>query len=230
MVQTDEFDEASAALQEFAAYVRTIVQKHRESPSDDLVAQLLDVTGIDGGLSEIELTSHIMELINGGHHTTANLIVQTLLVLLEEPDRWSLLSESPDLIPSAVEEAMRTRSPVQVTVLRVTTEEAIVGNATIPPGSKVLVSLAGTNRDPDQFVDPETFDLTRTDNRHLSFGFGVHFCIGSNLARAEIQIALEVLTRRLPNLRLSVDPVELAWSDSALVVAPAVLPVEWPLA
>src|SRR5215469_3529883 len=143
-----------------------------------------------------------------GHETTANLIGNGVLALMRHPAELERLRQDPSLVESAVEEMLRYESPVQ-RVSRITTEDVVVGGHTIPAGSLVPALLGAANRDPDHFAEPDRFDVTRRDNRHLAFGSGIHFCLGAPLARLEGEIVFASLLRRFPNLTL--DTRNVAW-------------------
>jgi cytochrome P450 PksS len=148
-----------------------------------------------------------------------------MLALLEHPDQLRRLRDHPDLIKPAVEELLRYSSPVETASERYTREDVTVAGATIPRGSLVFAVIASANRDEQQFPDPDTLDLTREPNRHLSFGLGSHFCLGAALARLEGQIAINTLLRRIPDLRLSVAPQELRWRRGLVLRGLEALPV-----
>lgn len=218
---------ATAALTEFVEYLRALIARRRTDQRDDLVTQLISLEEEGDRLNERELVAVMMEIINGGHDTTANMIVNGVFMLLLHPDQLDRVRQDPALVDTAVEEILRYRSPVQLSLNRVTTEDVEVGGVTIPEGATVVVSLAGANRDPGEFEDPERFDVGREDNRHLSFGNGSHFCLGVHLARSELQVTFERVVRRLHDLRLTVPVDELPWRTTTLVMAPARLPCSW---
>ena len=122
---------------------------------------------------------------------------------------------------------LRFRSPVQLSLTRRTTDDVEIAGVTIPSGSTVVVALAGANREPGKFEDPDVFDIGRSPNRHVSFGNGGHFCLGAHLARVELEVAFDRIARRLPGLRLTTDVADLTWRTTTLVMAPAALPVTW---
>ena len=225
----DQRQRGAKALIEFGNYVRALIERRRDDPADDLVSQLIAIEAAGEGMDETELVAMIVEMIGGGHDTTANTIANGVLDLLAEPSRYERLVADPTLVPNTVEEILRYRSPVQVSLSRLATEDVVYAGVTIPAGSIVILTLAGSNRDPGTFPEPEKFDMTRAvdDNRHLSFGFGAHHCLGASLARAEIQIALTTMIDRLPGMKLAVEPSELPWRESALITAPDELPVTW---
>ena len=215
------------AWDEFIEYLRELVQHRRHDPGDDLISRLVTVE-VDGDhLTDTEAIAVLTEVINGGHDTTANTLVNGVFMLLRHPEQLELLRSDPSLAASATDEVLRFRSPVQTTLIRRTTEEVELGGVTIPAESTVLFCLAGANRQPDTFADPGHFDLTRTANRHIGFGNGQHICLGQHLARVEIEVTLAALAQRMPNLTLDADPERLTWRATTLVMAPVCLPVRW---
>jgi cytochrome P450 len=152
-------------------------------------------------LSEAELIHTIAGVIVAGYTTTTNLIGNGLVLLLEEPTRWQTLCEHPDLIPSTVEEILRYQDPVPG-LSRTTTREVTVGGVVMPARTKLFLLYSSANRDETQFPFADQFDMQRRPNRHLTFGYGEHFCVGAPLGRLEGRIAFEMLTQRLPGMRL----------------------------
>ena len=149
-------------------------------------------------------------LVAAGYETTYNLITNGVAALLTHPDQLSRLKGQPDLIDSAVEEILRyTGTAGSTEPTTYAAEDLTLHNVTIPRGALVLALLASANRDPDEFPDPDTFDIARTPNSHLAFSKGNHFCLGASLARMETKIAIANLIERFPNLRLAVDPEDL---------------------
>jgi cytochrome P450 len=146
-----------------------------------------------------------------GHETTVNLIGNGALALLLHPDQMNLLRENPSLIKSTIEELLRYESPLETATERYAREDLVIAGHTIPRGALVFAVLASANRDEHQFDLPDTLDITRTDNRHLAFGQGVHYCLGAPLARLEGQIAINALLRQFPKLKLAVLPERLRW-------------------
>jgi apoptosis-inducing factor 3 len=145
-------------------------------------------------------------LLIAGHETTVNLLANGMLTLLRHPKILERLRGEPDLIPAVVEELLRYEPPVQLLPRRISLDEIPLAGSTIPKGVLVTLALAAGNRDPARFLDPDRFDPTRRDNEHLGFGSGIHICFGAPLARAEAQIALTELVRRLEQPRLGADP------------------------
>lgn len=196
----------SEAVLQFAQYFFDLLAERRRSPGDDLLSGLVQVE--DGGtvLSEPELLSTCILLLVAGHETTVNLIAGGALALLRHPDQLERFRTDPTVVRTGVEEMLRYVSPVQLTG-RALTEDLAVGGVHLEAGDFVMVLLASGNHDPDQFDDPERFDLTRTPNNHLGFGFGIHHCLGAPLARMETQVALSRLVERSPDLTLVGDSV-----------------------
>jgi len=158
-----------------------------------------------------ELLSTIFQLIVAGHDTTASLIGNSVVALLNNPVQLAKLREEPSKLAVAVEEFLRYDAPVPHSTFRYATEPVVLGDKTIPAGAQVIISLAAANRDGHRYPSPELLDIDRAEGRHLAFGHGIHHCLGAPLARMEGQLALESLLRRFPQLRLAVDPDELHW-------------------
>jgi cytochrome P450 PksS len=183
-------------------YERWLVAEKRAHPCDDLVSDLVKAEEAGDKLDSDELLSMIGLLLTAGHETTTNLIGNGVLALLEHPGALHRLRDDTELTESAVEELLRFASPVETSTLRYAREDLDLAGTTIRRGEVVFGVIASANRDPRQFQDPDTLDLARTPNKHLSFGLGGHFCLGAPLARLEGRIAFTALLRRLPRLRL----------------------------
>jgi len=207
-----------------ADYFRALLPERRRHPRGDLLSSLLAVEEQGDRLTEGELLATCVLLFIAGHETTVNLIGNGLLALLRHPAELDRLRREPVLIGSAVEELLRYDGPVQRTA-RITNAEVELGGKTIPPGAFVVTVIGAANRDPAQFPDPDRLDIARADNRHLAFGFGIHFCLGAPLARMEGRLALGTLLRRLPRLRLVATTLE--WRESATLRGLRALPVEF---
>jgi unspecific monooxygenase len=192
------------AFDEFSAYFAELVAKRRADPRNDLLSGLIAAEEQGQKLTENELVATGLLLLIAGHETTVNLIANGMLALLRHPGQMDRLRQEPQIVQSAVEELLRFDPPVQLTA-RVALEDIDIGGDVLKKGQMAVLLLASANRDPDQFADPEVLDLTRADNRHLSFGMGIHFCLGAPLARIEGQIAIGALARRLVNPRLAQD-------------------------
>ncbi len=191
---------AALARTEIRQYFNQIVLDLQKKPTDTLISRLLESEGEPDGLNREEIFSNAVLLLAAGHETTTNLIGNGILALLRNRDQWDLLVREPDLADSAVEEMLRYDCPVQW-ISRMTGMATEMRGRMIPPGQIVLGCIGAANRDPARFPNPDRFDIRRTDNKHLSFGIGIHYCIGAALARMEAQIALRQLVSRFPKMR-----------------------------
>jgi cytochrome P450 len=206
--RTPEREEAAErAAAEFVAYLRELVAERREDLGDDLVSHLITVRETDGDkLTEDELITTCTLLLNAGHEATVNVTGNGTLALLRHPDQLQRLRENRDLLPTAIEELMRYDSPLQL-FERTATEDVEIGGVTVPRGQKIAALLGAANHDPAVFDDPGTLDVGRVDNPHISFGAGIHFCIGAPLARVELQASFGALLDRTSSLELGGEPV-----------------------
>jgi cytochrome P450 len=207
----EEFAAAKRASDQVVATLGELVARKRREPDDALVSALISARDGDDRLSEQELLSTIFQLIIAGHDTTSSLIGNAVVAFLTHPDQLDRLRRDPSLIAGAVEELIRYDAPVPHSTFRYAREDVELGGVVIPAGAQVIVNLAAANRDASHFAQPEQFDITRADGRHLGFGHGIHFCLGAPLARMEAQIALGELFRRFPELRLAVPVKDLHW-------------------
>ena len=186
----EEIKETEKQLSEFITYLQYLVDMKRKEPKEDLVSALILAESEGHKLNARELYSMIMLLIVAGHETTVNLITNTVLALLENPDQLQLLKENPKLIDAAIEEGLRYYSPVEVTTSRWADEPFQIHDQTIEKGDMVVIALASANRDETVFENPEVYDITRENNRHIAFGHGSHFCLGAPLAKLEAKLLL----------------------------------------
>ena len=214
-------------MQAFTDYLRALFEEKRANPGDDLVSALVRAEEAGDRLSEDELLGMVFLLLVAGHETTVNLIGNGVLALLQHPDQLRKLKEDPSLIKPAIEELLRYDGPVETSTERFAREDVEIGGQVIPRGEMVLVVLAAADHDPERFSDPDELDITRTDNRHLAFGKGIHHCLGAPLARMEGQIAISTLLRRMPNLRLEGSPETLSWRPGMILRGLRGLPVEF---
>jgi hypothetical protein len=193
--------ESSASLGE---YFRRVIEERRREPRNDLVSRLIAAEEQGDLLSADELLATCILLLVAGNETTTNLIGNGALALMRNPEQMRLLASDPSLIVTAVEEMLRFDSPVQATS-RVALRNALIGGQEVKEGDLIITFLGAANRDPAQFPDPDTLDVTRKENRHLSFGQGIHYCVGAPLARAEAQTAINALLRRFPDAEPEVE-------------------------
>lgn len=186
-----------ATCLEMNDYLEGMIAQRRASPRDDLLTRLVEAE-VDGEhLSQHEILGIFQLLVVGGQETTANLINNAVIDLIENPEQLALLRSRPELLPSAIEESLRHRSPVQW-LMRTPRRDVSLGGQTIPAGKLVLAVVGSANRDPKQFPNPDRFDITRDPNLHVAFGHGIHSCLGAALARMESRIALGDLLTRFP--------------------------------
>lgn len=193
---------AKTATAELSRYLEALIELRRARPGADLISRLLAVEQEGERLSAAEVLSNCILLLGAGYETTICVLGTAIHALLERPVQLRRLREHPALLPLAVEEFVRYDSPVQM-VFRVSAEACMVRGVEISAGTPVLGVVGSANRDPLVFADPDTLDLSRSPNRHLGFGHGRHACLGSQLARQEVQHALRVLLERMPTLRLA---------------------------
>ncbi|HYD09134.1 MAG TPA: cytochrome P450 [Acidimicrobiales bacterium] len=209
---------AGQAVGEMRTYFDAFVAEKRRSPGDDLTSALIAAEDDGESLTHDELLDTMILLFGAGHETTVNLITGGVLNLLQHPSELARLQADPDgLIESAVEELLRFGPPVQVSARTATTDVELCGQR-LEKGSQVVVMIAGANRDPEVFTDPDRLDIGRTENRHLAFGGGIHLCLGAPLARIEGQEAIGRLVRRFPDMALVDD--EVVWKETATIRGP----------
>lgn len=192
---------------------RQLIERKRSHPGADIMTGLIAAEDDGDRLDDDELLAMVFTLITAGYETTFNLITNAVVTLLDHPDQLTQLRAEPDndaLWRTAIEEIVRYASPIGGTKPATTVEDVSLHGETIPAGAMVIPLLHSANHDPEAFDDPERFDITRHPNNHIGFGHGVHFCLGANLARLETRVALGVLLRRNPNLRLAVDRSQLS--------------------
>jgi cytochrome P450 len=213
--------EGNAAAEDFVAYMREFIEVRRSEPGNDLLSALIKAEEQGDRLTAEEIAECVVFLSNAGFATSRNLIGSAVVALLMNREQWELLVDDPSLICEAVEEALRYDCSL-VSTLRFALQETVVGNRNLAPGATVFCLLNAANRDPERFPDPDRFDITRTDKKHLAFGGGVHFCLGAPLARLQVEIALSALLRRYPRLRLATEKIE--WR-SGLYRGPIRVPV-----
>jgi cytochrome P450 len=222
LLPPDVLEQQARARVEFREYFRELAARRRVEPGDDLLSALVAVSDAGDVLSEDELLSTCTLLLIAGHETTTNLVGNGVLALLRHPAQRDALVADPALVPGAIEEMLRYDSPVQLTA-RVALQDAAVADLAVPAGTFVLTVVGAANRDPAAHQDPEAFDVTRPPTRHLAFGQGIHFCLGSPLARLEGRIAVRELLTRAPRMRLAGEP---GWKQNVTLRGLSTLPVE----
>jgi pimeloyl-[acyl-carrier protein] synthase len=211
-------------VQDMTAYFRKTIRQHKDIPQEGLVRSLMTAEVNGDRLSEEEVIANSIVTMVGGQETTTNLIGNGVLTLLRNPTELERLQNDPSLIPSAVEEMLRYESPSQHTG-RIAPADVELGGKKIRKGQAVMAVMAAANRDPERFPDPDRFDVGRTDNRHLAFGYAAHFCFGAALARVEGQEVFEAIVRRLHNLELQPGP--LTWRNNLGLRGLTALPVRF---
>ncbi|OBJ90438.1 cytochrome P450 [Mycobacterium sp. 1245852.3] len=204
-------------------YLEGMVARRREQLTDDLMSDLIRAEEDGDRLAHDELLSLAVALLGAGTDTTRNQLASAIELFCDHPDQWTLFGDHPEMAPRVVEEVMRHR-PIGFGAPRVATEDVELAGVNIPAGTIIFVNTAAANRDPAAFREPERFDITRDDNTPgmLSFGYGVHVCLGAHLARLELTQALTVMAQRMPNLRRTgASP----WPSMMLITGPSTVPV-----
>ncbi|MFH8367753.1 cytochrome P450 [Streptomyces sp. NPDC018031] len=210
MYELNPGDEAArravTASVEFSAYLRELIAARRGNPGDDLISALIEAHDEEDRLSEQEMVSTCVLLLNAGHEATVNTTGNGWWTLFRHPGQLAALRDRPrELLPSAIEELLRFDTPLQL-FERWVLDDIEVGGTVIPRGSEVALLFGSANRDPARFDRPDVLDLSRADNPHLSFGAGIHYCLGAPLARIELAASFGALLRRAPGLRLVREP------------------------
>ncbi|KAK1180503.1 cytochrome P450 [Streptomyces sp. NBS 14/10] len=210
MFELNPSDEAARravrASVEFSAYLRELIAARRRAPGEDLISGLVAAYDEGDRLTEQEMISTCVLLLNAGHEATVNSTGNGWLALFRHPDQLALLRSAPGaLLPTAVDELLRYDTPLQL-FERWVLDDIEVGGTVIPRGSEVALLFGSANRDPERFPDPDRLDLSRTDNAHFTFGGGIHYCLGAPLARLELAASFGALLRRAPGLRLVAEP------------------------
>ena len=225
LVTREKYERAEEGTKGLAGYFRPLIRERREQPRDDMLSAL--IAAQEGGdmLSEEELVATCILLLFAGHETTANLIGSGLYHLVKHPEQLALLRERPELAESAVEEILRYDGPTGAMV-RIADEDVELRGRTIRKGQRVFAMLNAANRDPEVFEDPERLDIAREPNRQITFGHGIHFCLGAPLARLEGRIALPRAVERLRDLELA-DESGLEWNDSLILRGVKRLPLRF---
>ncbi|XVQ07226.1 cytochrome P450 [Spirillospora sp. CA-255316] len=225
MVDLDSSNElVQKAHAETARYIYGLVQAKHAHPTDDLLSDLVT----SGELTDEELTGVGLLLLVAGHETTANMIALSTMCLLANPGQLARLRRDPALIDGAVEELLRYLTILQFGMRRTAREDIELDGVHIPAGSTVVVVLSAANRSPEHFPgDPDKLEIDREYGPHLAFGHGIHQCLGQQLARVELKVALTALFERFPNLRLELPVSEVPMRDSSIAYGPRELQVSW---
>jgi cytochrome P450 len=213
---------ATTAIAELTAYVRSIAERLRADPDDSLMSALVASAEAGERLSPTDLVANAVLLLIAGHETTTNLLANGLLALLAHPAQREALRRDPSRFDHAGTEVARYDTSVQLTS-RVTVEDGVVGDTAVPAGSMLMLFLGAANRDPEQFANPDAFDVDRPEIKEATFGAGIHYCLGAPLARIELPVGLASVLQRFPDLR--VDAPALAWRENPIYRGPKALPV-----
>jgi pimeloyl-[acyl-carrier protein] synthase len=206
-ISLEGYEHLERVASEFKEYFRTLISEREKKPKADLLSNLIAARDRKNWLSNDELLAFCSMLFSVGQETTENFIGNSMLALLRHPDQMAKLRRESTIAKSAIEELLRYDSPVQL-IARLVTEDVEMGGKTMRVGDRVHLCLGAANRDPAQFTNPDRLDLNRSQNGHLPFGSGIHYCLGAALARLQGQIAIETLLRRFPDLTLSTDKLE----------------------
>ena len=217
---------AVPAISRFTKYIRKLADKRRADPQDDLITALAQAETDGDHLSEDELIGMVFLLFVAGHETTVNLIANGTKALLDHPAQFELLKQHPEHVESAVEEFLRFDGPLETTEMSFAREDILLHGVKIPRGMTVLPALISANRDETVFENPDQLDILRTPNKHLSFGKGIHFCLGAPLARLEAKKAFNTLLQEIPQLKLAIPSHQIRFRNIAILHRLEALPVK----
>jgi cytochrome P450 len=221
----EELDRANEGTMATGAYFEGLFEQRRKEPRDDLLSLLVQAEEAGDRLTIEELRANTTLLFAAGHETTVNLIGNGIWSLHDNPSQWEAIRDNPALIPNAIEEILRYECPVQA-VARTVAEPIEFGGEEFSKGDLIVALIGAANRDPEVFPDPDRLDVTRERLRPLSFGGGIHFCIGAQLARIEAEMVFSTLLRRMPDLKLA-DLGAPKWRESFTLRGLTTLPVIW---
>lgn len=218
------------AVKKMRGYLAELIHRKRGDLGDDLISGLIRASDHGEHLTENEAAAMAFILLFAGFETTVNLIGNGTYALLRDPGQRASLHEALDRgdeqwLAGAVEELLRYDGPVEMATWRFAAEPLEIGGRRIAAGEPVLVVLAAADRDPERFSRPDVLDLARSDNQHLGYGHGIHYCLGAPLARLEGQVAFAALFRRLPDLQLAVEPADVRWRGGLIMRGLRTLPV-----
>jgi hypothetical protein len=221
--EPDRYERVRRGAHEMAAYFRALIDQRRAAPGEDFVSRMIAARDEADALTEDELVATCMLVLFGGHETTTNLIATATNALLDHPEQAALLRERPEIVESAVEELLRYDGP-STSIARVVGQDHELGGRPMKKGERVFAMINAANRDPRRFDAPRVLDLQRSPNRHLTFGQGIHFCLGAPLARLEGQVCLSALVQRFPRMRRADGEVQ--WIDAMIMRGLVTLPVQ----
>ena len=213
------------AIAGFTNYLQDIIEKKRANPANDLITSLVNSKEGSDSMNEDELMSTIFLLFAAGYETSVDLIGNGVLALIKNPEQLELLRNDPSLINTAVQEMLRITPPVSMASERYATEDIELNGSLIQKGDLVHISISSANHDADKFTDPEIFDIQRKDNRHISFGYGAHYCLGASLGVVEAEIAINTLIKRIPEFSLGEDIEQLEFKKNIIMPGLASLPI-----
>jgi cytochrome P450 len=197
--------EANHALEEFRDTILALLAERRGQPQTDLLSTVMELADQGEALSEAEIVSNCLLMLIAGHEAVTSLLVNGVLALLEHPDQLEHLRLNPALYPSAIEEIARYGHPMQM-IPRYTSQDLELGGQPLKQGQTVIVFLGAANYDPEVFSDPRQFDISRSPNPHLGYGYGAHYCFGAPFARLASPLALQQFLERYPTVRLAPEP------------------------
>ena len=220
----DKYDRAYTALMEIEVFYRQIIADHRHDPRDDMLSQMIAYDSAGEPLDDDEIVSMLILFLFAGHETTTNLITNGMLALLQNPAQMARLRADFRLLPGAIEEFLRFQGPVQ-TVVRIAKEDINMAGVTIRAGERVFALVAASHRDQSIFENAHDVDITRRQNPHVAFGFGIHMCIGAPLARIEGQEAFRTLLTHFDDFRL--ETAALSWRDDFVARGLETLPISF---
>jgi cytochrome P450 len=220
--EEDKYRKAREGADNMSAYFREVILQRQQQPGDDVISKMVAARDDQGGLSEDELVATCMLILFGGHETTTNLLGSAVVALLDNPGELQRLQQKPELIDLAVEEFLRYDGPSNSIARVVATDHELHGKS-LKAGDRVFAMINAANRDPRRFERPHELDLGRTPNRHLTFGQGLHFCLGAPLARLEAKICIGELVQRYPHMHHGSGEVE--WIDALVMRGPSYLPL-----
>ena len=219
----DKYERAARGCQAMAAYFDELIEERVANPRPGFLTDLIDARDQGDRLSHDELIATCILVLFAGHETTTNLIGDAVIALLAHPDQLARLKADPGLIDSTIEEVLRWDGPTNGLV-RVAARDIEIGGKTIKEGQRVFLMINAANRDAEMFPEPDRFDITRKPNRHMTFGQGIHLCIGARLAREEGRIAVDALVRNFPDMTI-VPGTQIEWIDAMVPRGPRALPV-----